>query len=89
MEITFRRKHRKHICAGPHEDKEEDWLLDSKPLWKQAIASAARLSVHCEQFRKTLRRDPRVKQWLADSKSEDQGQTHVKELSPLLEALTV
>ena len=67
--------------------EEEDWLLDSKPLWLQTIASATRLAAHSEQLRRDLSSDPKVKQWLADSRGAEQGQTHVKELSPLLDVL--
>ena len=73
--------------AEAEADKEEDWLLGSKPLWQQTISAAARLAAQCEQFRGALRSDPKVKQWLADSRGATQGQAYVKELSPLLKVL--
>ena len=61
--------------------------MDSKPLWQRTIRSATRLAVRCEEFRGALKGDAKVEQWLADSRGATPGQSHVKELSPLLEVL--
>ena len=74
-------------CAEAGADEEEDWLLDTRPLWQDTIRAATRLAAHWEPFRQALKSDPKVKQWLADSEGATQGQTHMAELRPLLKAL--
>ena len=75
------------LLAEADADEEEDWLLDSKSLWQDTICSATTLARQCEPFRSGLRSDPKVKQWLADSRGATQGKAHVIELSMLLEVL--
>ena len=72
---------------GAHEEEEEIWLLDSKPLWQQTITAATKLASQSEAFRRALRSQPSVQQWLADKRSGSLGQNQVRELDPLLAIL--
>ncbi len=76
------------IIAEANADEEDNWLLDSKPLWQQMIKYATRLAAQCKEFRGALKKDPRIQQCLADSRGATQPQIDVKELSPLLTVLT-
>ena len=74
-------------CAEANADEEDGWLLESKPLWQEMIESATHLASQCGEFRDALKRAPRIKQCLVDSRGTTGRQIDVKEISPLLEVL--
>ena len=70
------------------EEEEEIWLLETKALWQETLASATRLAAQDQRFRAALKRDTKVQRWLADYREGALGKQHVKELAPMVALLT-